>query len=473
MLRVMLVNPPTLTNRDIKPVISNLFFNSPPLGLCFIAALLEREGIEVCLIDAPVEGLTHEDVVNRVRDFQPQLFGVSSTTVWFDAAVELARQVKELDDALPVAIGGAHVSSNTEETLGVPHFDFGVIGEGEFAALELARAIQKGNGFDAIKGLAYRENGEIRQTERRPYLRDLDVLPHPARQHVPIHKYRAQPNDEHRLPKTSMVTSRGCPYRCIFCDKSVFGPVYRYHSPDYIVEEMESLVEEYGIKDIAFIDSTFFPSKKRILPLLAKIREANLDMSWTCSARADVLTKDLMKEMKAAGCWRVRIGAESGNDEVLKFIGKGVTKENIRNAAVWANEVGLQPKGFFMVGHQVDTPETIEETIQFAKSLPFKDVTVQINTPLRAAKQYQERDKYGKFVTQEREALSFWEPSYIPDGLSREHLLAARNRFYRSFYCRPITVWRHLRAIRSFSQLGKYFRSAKLLYHLFMGRQED
>ena len=171
--------------------------------------------------------------------------------------------------------------------------------------------------------------------------------------------------------------------------------------------------------------------------------------------------------MKEAGCWRVRIGIESGNEEILRFIKKEMSKEQIRRVVGWADEVGLQSKTFFMLGHCPDTRETMEETIQFALSLPSKDVTVQINTPLKGTEQYTLYKKYGDLVSENPDDYSFFQPVFLPRGLTYGDLIRAQRRFYRRFYLRPIIWWRHLRHIRRFSDLRKYFRALKLLLHLF------
>lgn len=171
--------------------------------------------------------------------------------------------------------------------------------------------------------------------------------------------------------------------------------------------------------------------------------------------------------MKEAGCWRVRIGIESGNEEILKFIKKGMSKEEARRVVGWADEVGLQPKTFFMLGHCPDTKETIEETIQFALSLPSKDVTVQINTPLKGTEQYTLYKKYGDLISGNPDDYSFFQPVFLPRRLTYGDLVRAQRGFYRRFYLRPIIWWRHLRHIRRLSDLRKYFRPLKLLLHLF------
>jgi len=469
-MRIALINPPVLSSERIAPVIRTLFYNSPPLGIGYLGAFLEANGHQVRLMDAAVECLSYSAVVRRLREFEPELVGVTSTTVSIASATGLAAVLQRALQ-VPIVIGGPHVTANPQETLAASAFDYGVIGEGENTLLELLDVVQGKRTPASVLGLAYRQNGQVVVNPRRPYIEDLDTIPHPIRRDFPLQKYQPQPNDEYRLPKTSMITSRGCPYSCIFCDKAVFGKIYRYHSAKYVADEIEDLVHTYGIRDIAFVDSTFFPNREKICQLIEELKSRKVHFSWTCSVRANIMTRDLLRAMKDAGCWRVRFGIESGNDEVLKHLRKGINKDQVRRAVGWADELGLQPKGFFMVGHLFDTPETIQESIDFALGLPLKDITVQINTPMKGTEQHDLAPEYGKMIARDSSELSFWQPAFLPKGFTEAELLRWRNRFYRSFYCRPITLYRHLQYISRPRDLRKYLRALGLIAHLFFGKQ--
>lgn len=472
-MKVLLINPPlnlTYPNAYVKEVIHNLFFNSPPLGICYLAAVLEKDGIEVKIIDAAVERLDTAKIVERVRGFAPDVLGLTSTTCNFQAAVVLAQEVKRVFPHIMRVLGGPHLSADAQRVFSTDTFDVGVLGEGEVTFLELIQLLIKKEEWRHIEGIVYRKEGRVVRNPPRPHIADLDSLPFPARHLLPLTLYRPQYNDEYLLPKMSMVTSRGCPYSCIFCDKSVFGAEYRSFSPHYIVSEMKYLVDHFGAKDIAFVDSTFTLSKERVGSITQEIRKSGLSVRWTCTVRANVVTKELLKKMKNAGCWRTRIGIESGNDQVLKFINKGITKQQVRDAVRWADELGLHPKGFFMIGHPVDTKETIEETIRFAKSLPLKDITVQINTPMLATQQYQMYREYGSLITEDLSDFSYWDPVFVPNGLSREYLLEAFRNFYRSFYLRPVIWWRHMLQIRHWYNIVRYVRCVKLFGHLLFDK---
>ena len=465
-MKAALLNPPLYykTVQRLGPITENLFYNSPPLGLCYLASVLEEAHHEVNIIDAAVEDLSVDRVLERMDSFAPDAVGITTFTVSVYSVYAIAEKIKARFPGIKIIAGGPHITSNPYDILQHPEIDAAVIGEGEITFKELIGALERKEDISKIKGLAYSVNGKMFFTSQREFISELDILPFPARHLVPIRLYRPQPNDQKRLPKLSMISSRGCPYPCIFCDKNVFRNAYRSFSPKYIAREMLHLTRDYRAKDIAFVDSTFSPNKKRVYDIIKEIKNSNLDVAWTCSIRADVVDRELLKEMKDAGCWRVRLGIESGDDEVLKFIKKGTTKCQVRKVADWAYELDLEPKGFFMVGHLVDTKKTIEETISFACELPLKDITVQMNTPLKNTQQYQLIEKYGSLMTEDFSDYSFWHPVFISKELNEAELRHYYRKFYLRFYLRPAIWYRHIVKIRSFSDIIKYLRGIKVIF---------
>lgn len=469
-MRVILINPPLCPSivKSLGPITRSLFYNSAPLGICYIAAVLREDGHEVKIIDAAVEGLSEDALLKRIRNNSPEIVGITTVTVSSQSVYELAKKIRSTFSTVKIIIGGPHISSNPEDLLNHREVDLAVIGEGEVTFKEVVRAINKNQNLNKVEGLAY-VNGDqkIYFTPPRSFIADLDILPFPARDLVPVDLYRPQPNDQKKLPKFSMITSRGCPYSCIFCDKNVFKNVYRSFSPSYIVKEMKHLIRDYKARDIAFVDSTFTPSKNRVYGIIEEIKKYNLEVSWTCSVRVDVLDEELLRAMKNAGCWRVRLGIESGNDEVLKFIKKGITKYQVEKVANWAYEIGLEPKGFFMIGHPTETIHTIEETIRFASKLPLKDITVQINTPIRNTFQYQLIGKYGKLAVTDSSQYSFWEPVFVPNGIRYSELSYYYAKFYLKFYLRPIVWYRHIKDINSLTDIVKYIKGLGIIFYFF------
>jgi len=468
-MKVLFINPSITFSQErrIGPVIKNLFYNSPPLGLCYLAAVLEQKNIPVKIIDAAVENIEISKIRIYCRRFKPEIVGITSTTYSFQSAVSVARMIKEENSNVKVIIGGPYITAVPQSMLPYKFFDIGVLREGEITLSELIDALESNRDLREIKGIIFRRDSELYFTDPRDYIKNLDTLPFPARHLLHLELYRPQPNDERFRPKLSMISSRGCPFGCIFCDKSVFGKEYRSFSPEYIVSEMEHMVKDFGARDIAFLDSCFTVNKERVESIIDEIRRKNLKVNWTCTARVDVVTRELLREMKEAGCWRVRLGIESGNENVLEFIKKGITKEQARNAANWAAEAGLQPKGFFMIGHLLDTKENIEETIKFAKSLPLKDITIQINTPLQNTIQYGIYPQYGTLITDDNSKFSYFEPVFIPKGLSKKYLNRIYCKFYRSWYLRPVIFYRHIKHLRGFRDIVKYLRTLGLLIFLF------
>ena len=422
---------------------------------------------------------TVEKTVARVEEFGPDIIGIGSFTVTFDTCTKLGNALKALLPQVPIVLGSYHVTLVPEMAMAESCFDVGVLGEGEFTMLELVEHYGgSGSSLEDIAGICYRKPNDdgIHFTGKRKKFRKLDQLPFPARPLLPPNIYRPVPGDEPAVPTFAMVSSRGCPHACAFCQKSRSG--YRSHSPEYIVDEMEHLIREFGVKDIAFVDSLFCANKKRVHKICDEMirRGVNKQVSWTCSSRVEVVDRALLEKMKEAGCWRTRFGVESGSDQVLDFISKGITKEKIRAAITNAHEVGLRPKAFFMVGHMPDTRETILETIEFAKSLPLHDVTVQINTLLPMTPQMEvwkrEGAKWGRVFNETDNEKSFWEPTFVPWGLEKDDLIELHRKFYREFYFRPVTLARHLEEIRTWRDVIKYVQAGSLFSFLFFNENK-
>jgi anaerobic magnesium-protoporphyrin IX monomethyl ester cyclase len=478
-VRVMLINPPidcVLENGNASPVTSYLFYNSAPLGLLYIASVLEQAGETVAAIDGAAEQLNVARVVERVAEFQPDLIGIGSFTVSFETTKRLAAKLKAALPDVPIVLGSYHVTLVPEDAMAGTDFDVGVLGEGEHTMLELVEHYRAGTPLEGISGICFRkEDGTLHFTDARKKFKSLDELPFPSRHLLPPNIYRPVPVDEHAFPKFSMVTSRGCPHACAFCQKSRSG--YRSHSPGYIVDEIEHVVRDFGVQDIAFVDSLFCANKKRVHAICDEILRRGVKVSWTCSSRVEVVDKPLLEKMKAAGCWRTRFGVESGSDRVLDFISKGITKEKIRNAITWADEVGLRPKAFFRVGHMPDSRESILETIEFAKSIPLHDVTVQINTILPETPQEEvwklEGDKWGRIVSPSTDEKSFWEPTFVPWGMEPSEIIELHRQFYREFYFRPVTLARHLENMHSWADVRKYVAASNLFTFLFFNQERS
>jgi radical SAM superfamily enzyme YgiQ (UPF0313 family) len=466
-MKVLLVNPPLSAQELKNPVIANLFSNAMPLGIAFIAAVLQKEGIHVRMVDGAAERKSPEDILRIIEEEESGLVGITSTSVGFHRAREIASLIKrKLSDKVVTVLGGPHITALPHYSMEFPEFDIGVIGEGEVTSLELVRALEKGTDLNEVAGIAYRKDGEAIFTAPRDLIPDLDVLPFPARHLLDTRLYASLPTDVKYLPKFTQLPTRGCPFSCKFCDSAVVGKKYRTPSPEYMVREMEHLKGDFGAREIAFVGTTFTAKRESTERFVDILIEKKLGIAWTCSTRVDVLDKDLLKKMKAAGCWSIRLGIESGNDEVLKFIRKGTSRDQVARAVRWCDEVGIHTKGFFMIGHLIDTRKTIEETIDFACSLPLTDITVQINTPLPNTAQYDEAEQYGTFRKEDFSRFSFFDVVFVPKGMTEDELLRLHRRFYNRFYWRVPTLLRQIRKAANFNTFRNYLKCLDLILYL-------
>ena len=342
---------------------------TPPLGLASIAAVLEEKGISVTILDLQIDD-NLLDVFNKER---PKLVCISGSTETRFECFDIARLCKEKDERVIVAYGGPHATFTAEDTLkAVDHIDIVGRGEGEYTVLELARTILDGHvgKIGNIEGISYRsKGGEIVHNPRRERIRDLDNLPLPARHLLRMDKYNTI-MEIIGIPGESVVTSRGCPIGCSFCSASrLWGRWYTMRSPSNVMDEIELLIDNYGVRGIKFFDSTLTLSRKHIEGLCDAMLDRGLDIVWECEVRADTADKDLFAKMKKAGCYLIDIGIESGNPSVLKRINKKITVEQALQAVDWAKECGLQTKVFLTWGHPGETVKEASDTIKMMKKL--------------------------------------------------------------------------------------------------------
>ncbi len=329
--------------------------------------------------------------------------------------------------------------------------------EGEITLFKLLETLENNGSPDDLLGIVYRRNGNVIINPPRPYIKDLDSLPLAARYLLSdIKKYVPPLGSYSKTPVVSLITSRGCPYECIFCDNNVFGRNIRYHSPEYVVSEIKNVIDLYGAKEIFFLDDTFIVDEERVRKILFLMHKEKIKIKWTCMTRANNITEDLLGEMKDAGCWQIGIGVESGNQNVLNFIKKGINLEQVRNAIKWSHKIGIYVKGFFMIGHPIDTMETIDETINFAKSVPLTDVVVTIATPIPGTKFYSLAPNYGIFHDYDWTEFSYWKPVFVPRGLTERVLYCKQRQFYAEFYLRHKIILKQLRKIQNVSHFLKY-----------------
>ena len=392
-MRVCLINPYV----DISGSVYHEGFTMlPPLGLAYLAAVLIEAGHEVKIIDCisacplPARerpdgvvrlGIDSDDMMAAVREFGPDVVGISSCyTIHAPQAYEIAARVKsEYSSDAPVILGGAHVSVVPKEALGQPAVDYVAVGEGEGIITDFCDALQRGRTPEDIPGLlSLSDDGSLKGIRERPRIEDLDSIPFPRRDLVPLDPYLARqrlyPGDinNRRIPKTSVMTSRGCPGNCVFCAvRCTWGRKWIGRSPANVVDEIESLVDYYGIREFDFVDDNVSVSKSRLTGICDLIVERGMDITWATPNGIAIWTLDheLLRSMKRAGCYRLTFGFESGDPDTISFIRKRYSVDKARDIVKYANHLGMWTVGTFVLGFPYEDAGNIGNTVDFACSL--------------------------------------------------------------------------------------------------------
>jgi len=384
-LKVALVYPPYGPVRNepgIKTVKEN-YGIFPSLSLLYVAGILEEAGCDVLFIDAHAEELTLEETVTRLSAFGPDYVGYTITTYLFFQTMDWIRSIREKID-VPTIVGGVHLSIYPRETLGYSSIDYAVTGEAERALPEMLSALVKGDDLSAVRGIAFRRNeGEIIVTPKAPDC-DVDAAPFPARQLIDNSLYYSFISKYKNF--SCFITSRGCPYKCIFCEQG--SKPFRARSPMNVVDELELCHHEYGIREFDFFDSSFTIRKDRVIAICDEIKRRKLDIIWAARTRVDCITDDVLKAMKSAGCTRIYYGIESGNREILATLKKSTSLEMYHDVVKRTRAHGIHTFGYFMVGNPYETEATIRQTIRLALSLDLDYAQFSKVTPMPATEMY-------------------------------------------------------------------------------------
>lgn len=429
----------------------------PPLGLAYIAALLEEEGYNVDLFDANVLGLDRKAIVSYVRQVKPRFIGLSVMYSSFEFACTLTKDIKQLPFRTEIIWGGPHPSICPEASIVDGGADICVMGEGERTILELAELLHEGpEAWNDISGLCFRSGDEIKYTAPRELITDLDSIPYPAHHLLAMDRYRTLHTGKKQF--CTIITSRGCPGRCMFCSRCIFGRRMRYRSIDNVIGEIELLLKIYQVEEIAILDNAFLEDRDRIIELCRRIREKGLKFNWRLGngVRVDQVDEELLTIMKDAGCFDLAFGVESGDDEVLRKIGKNITTDHTRRAFRIAQKVGLTTIGFFQLGHPFDTIETMEKTIDLAIEIDPTYVQFAISTPLPGTALWNWVKHHGKEIADMKSIkidIFGGNPYFGTENFTKEDVSRMYRRAYRRFYYRPSYIIKKLRLIHSWNDI--------------------
>ncbi len=471
------INEVTLINPPLERIIGSLILSCsiiadtrkyPSLGLGYIAAALEKGGYRVNYIDMDADDLNFKGLFTRLRKSPPSVVGITSDIVTFYTAKKIAAAIKKEFPESFLVVGGPHTAIYPTELLETSSFDASVRGEGEATIVELTSTLKKGNSLGDIRGISYKENGTVRVNENRPLIKNLDEIPFPARHLMPLDKYYSVVAKKGNF--TTILGSRGCPFHCTYCLEQ--GPL-RLRSPENVVDELELVINDFGINEFFFQDSTFTMNMKHAARVCKEIIKRNLDIIWECRTRVDRVTKGLLKLLKLAGCQRIHYGIESGNQRVLNLLNKKTTLHQIENAVKWTKAADIETLTYFMIGSPGETLGTIQDSIKFAKKLNTDFALFTITTPGPGTPIYEDALKEGVFKTDYWREFILGNIKDLPrlvfetKEYDREELIKLLKRAYFEFYLRPRTILKRLRKLKSGQELMNNIRGVLNLFKSF------
>ena len=356
----------------------------PGMGVLVLAAVARERGYRVHLIDAKGHGTSADSISRQIAALEPDYVGFSATTISVTNAHRIAESVKALVPRAVTILGGAHVSAIPERTLQVfPSIDFGIVGEGEHSLFDLLARLESGMPVESVPGLAYRESGgQVRANPRAPYIDDLDVLPLPAWDLLPDFPHRFQPSlfSYPRTPVGTLITSRGCPFSCSFCDRSTSGRRGRMHGVEYVVRMCRHLVDR-GVRHIIFLDDLFTVKKRRVVEMCEAFIDEEFRFTWSCNSHPNLLDAATMKLMKRAGCWQIAYGIESGSQRILDVVKREVRLPRMRETLRMTRAAGIRAKGLLMMAHPTEDETSLEETVAVLRQAPLDLAQITKVTP--------------------------------------------------------------------------------------------
>jgi len=451
----------------------------PPLGLAYIAAVLEKEGHKVRIIDLSLEENPLSIFTEEFLDTY-DLVGISVLTSLYNSSREIIKTIRKKNEVVPIIMGGPHPSAMPELCLKENDIDVVVRQEGELTFKELAEHYDKSKASKELKeilGISYMEAKKvIMHTSNRPLIKDLDKLPPPARHLLKIDQYK---NKIHGRYATTLMSSRGCPYKCVYCFK-VDGPNWRPRNSKLVVDEMENIVKKYKITAFYFHDDLFTASKQRVIDICNEILKRNLKIIWICESRVNTIDEEMLEKMKKAGCVQIHYGIESGDEMSLEKMGKGVKKEDAKKALQLTHNAKIYSKAYFMIGFPWDTRETLMNSLNFIKEIEADEVLLNVVTPYPGTWLWDEAVKRKTVDPDNIDWDRFYgstpdisEQVYFTDHLSKQEVINMKKFMYREIIKNKL--WKKVKEgdlkyifniIREKKDVGLF----KFMYKLFLRR---
>ncbi len=469
-MKVLLIAPPGI--ETIKSDLIHLIHEergiNPPIGLLYVATSIKKNSDhELEVLDASVDKLSIKQIGKEIKKFNPDIVGMTLSTFSLLECISIAKLAKEINPKIKVIVGGIHAYIYPRETIELGCFDYCVLGEAEHSIIKILDKIEKNESLSEIKGVVCKENGKILDTGPPELLTDLDSIAFPDRTLLPYKRYNsivAKAN-----PISIMITSRGCPCKCIFCDRPHLGKYFRVRSADNVVDEFKECAR-LGVKEILVYDDTFTINQRRVIDICKKIIERDIKIYWGIRARVDNVSEEMLAMLKEAGCVRVNYGVESGDPEILKRLQKGITLEQAERAFYLTRKYGMDALAYFMIGCPGDKQQTIERTRRFAEKLKPAYVHFTILMPFPSTKVYADalakgfirKDVWREFA---RSPVSDFEIPVYEENFKRDELVKLLSRCNRGFYFRPSFIAHEIFKKKS---LGQFYRQGRAALKLLL-----
>ncbi len=469
-MRVALVLPPythKVFSENLR-IVDEEFCVAPPIILAYVAAILEKAGHVVKILDARALRLTKEESLRQLREFGTQVLGFRAESYHFHDALSWVGYFKK-GLRVPVIAGGVNFSLYPQETMMWKEIDFGVCGNALFNVAQLLEAIKQGSSFSEIPDILYREGDRVVATKQGKNDQPFDSYPMPARHLLPNERYYSFVSQKKNF--SIMLTSIGCPAACEFCAIPQSMP-FSQRSPEKVVEEMEICYRDFGIKEIDIFDANFFINKKRCLKIFELMKQRGLALDWTCRSRVDIVDEELIYLAADAGCRQINYGIESSDEDILMRIHKGISLEQVECAIALTRKHGIRTMGFFMIGNEGETVESVRRSIAFAKRLKLDYIQVCRTIPKPGAKLTEKtttvlkKDPWRAHIA--GEPISGRLP-IIGTCLTEKQMAALTQEFYKEFYFRPSIIIKRILSCRSFFELMRYVRVA---LRMIVGRNQ-
>lgn len=459
-MKICLINPPWFIRK--ANVWNQARGTLPSLGLLYLASFLERERIDVDLIDFQSSFRDWETTKHIIKSKRYDIYGITATTPIVNSGYRISEIIKALYPDVKVVFGGVHVTALPEEALSKKSVDFVIRGEGEESFLKLIQRAPVEN----IPGLSYKENGNFRHVKPAGWVMDLDSIPFPAFHKINLRAYHPAASTYKRLPAINMLTSRGCNGRCTFCCSANIP--LRVRSAGNIFEEMQMLSREYKIREISFYDDNFSVNKENVEKLCDLLIKNKIDLTWSCFSRTDCVNLSLLKKMKAAGCHQIMYGIEAVDDVILRNINKNTGYNQNKTAVELAKRAGIEVRCAFMFGNPGETIRTINNTIRYSAELNPDIALYNIATPYPGTEMFIWAKKNNYLIHENWNEYDFSSPVMNLPTITPELVESKYKRAYGYFYSRPgfiirklIGIWSLKNSLRLLNELRVAFNFLK------------